>query len=32
MKFASQLNSHKVMKKYGFNFFSNLLIFTANQT
>jgi len=32
VKFASQLSSHKVMKKSGFNFFNNLLVFTANQT
>jgi len=32
VKFASQLSSHKVMKKSGFNFFSNLLVFTANLT
>jgi len=27
LKFASQLSLHKVMKKSGFNFFSNLLVF-----
>jgi len=27
-----QLSSHKIMKKSGFNIFSNLLVFTANQT
>jgi len=26
----SQLSSHKIMKKSGFKFFSNLLVFTAN--
>jgi len=31
-KFASQLSSHKIMKKSGFNFFSNLMVFTVNQT
>jgi len=28
----SQLSSHKIMKKSGFNSFSNLLVSTANQT
>jgi len=32
VKFASLLSSHKIMKKSGFNFFSNLLVFAANQT
>jgi len=31
-KFASQLSSHKAMKQSVFNFFSNLLAFTAKQT
>jgi len=28
----SQLSSHKIMKNCGFQLFSNLLVFTANQT
>jgi len=31
LKFASKLSSHKIMKKSGFNFVRNLLVFTANQ-
>ena len=31
-KFMSQLSSHKIMKKSGFNFFSNLLVFTHTTT
>jgi len=32
VKFASQLISQKIFKKYGFNFFTNLLVVGMSQT